>query len=259
MKIPLEGKTIVITGASSGIGEATTRACIRAGMRCVITARREENLKQLCDELGERCTYITGDVTEEGFNQHLLHEAGKVYAIFANAGYGLDQKLVDYNMEQFQALFKLNVFSAIELASLAAKRMVEQKSGHIILNASCLSKFSVPSNSAYCGSKAALEAIAKSMRIELKKSKVFVSTVHPIGTKTEFFKESASRSGTEFSEFEQNTPAWLMQKPERVANAVVKCLRKPKTEVWTSITMRLISTIFSAFPRIARVITIKFS
>jgi short-subunit dehydrogenase len=249
MKISLEGKTIVITGASSGIGEATTRACVHAGMRCVITARREENLKQLCDELGERCTYVAGDVTEEGFNQHLLHTAGDAYAIFANAGYGLDQKLVDYNMEQFQALFKLNVFSAIELASLAAQQMIEKKSGHIILNASCLSKFSVPSNSAYCGSKAALEAIAKSMRIELKKSKVFVSTVHPIGTKTEFFKESSMRSGTEFSEFEQNTPAWLMQKPERVANAVVKCLRKPKPEVWTSFPIRFLSVAYSALQR----------
>jgi short-subunit dehydrogenase len=249
MRVPLEGKTILITGASSGIGEATARACIAAGMRCVITARREDRLKTLCAELGGACSYVAGDVTENGFNQHLLDESGEVYAIFANAGHGLDQKIVDNNMEQFEELFKLNVFSAVELASLAAKEMVKQKSGHIILNASCLSKFSVPHNSAYCGSKAAIEAIAKSMRIELKKNKVFVSTVHPIGTKTEFFKESSSRSGTEFSDFEKNSPAWLMQPPERVAKGVVKCLRKPKPEVWTSLSMRLISVSLSVLQR----------
>ena len=249
MRVPLEGKTILITGASSGIGAATARACIAAGMRCVITARREDRLKKLCTELGGSCSYIAGDVTENGFNQHLLDESGEVYAIFANAGHGLDQKIVDNNMEQFEELFKLNVFSAVELASLATKEMVKQKSGHIILNASCLSKFSVPHNSAYCGSKAAIEAIAKSIRIELKNSKVFVSTVHPIGTKTEFFKESSSRSGTEFSDFEKNYPAWLMQPPEKVAKAVVKCLRKPKPECWTSLPMRLISVSLSVLQR----------
>ena len=259
MKIPLGGKTIIITGASSGIGAATARACIAAGMRCVITARREDRLKKLCTELGGSCSYIAGDVTENGFNQHLLDESGEVYAIFANAGHGLDQKIVDNNMEQFEELFKLNVFSAVELASLATKEMIKRKSGHIILNASCLSKFSVPHNSAYCGSKAAIEAIAKSMRIELKKDNVFVSTVHPIGTKTEFFKESSARSGTEYSDFENNSPSWLMQPPERVAKGVVKCLQKPKPEVWTSGPIRLISTLFSAFPRVAaRIISIKY-
>ncbi len=249
MKISLEGKSILITGASSGIGEATARACIDAGMQCSITARREKRLKTLSKELGDACSYIAGDVTEEGFNQYLLNEVGDVYAIFANAGHGLDQKISNNDMGLFKKLFELNVFAAFELASLAVKQMVEKKSGHIILNASCLSKFSVPQNSAYCGSKAAVEAIAKSIRMELKKSKVFVSTVHPIGTKTEFFKESSARSGTEFSHFEQNSPPWLMQPPEKVAKVIVKCLRKPKPEVWTSFPIRLISVILSAVQR----------
>jgi short-subunit dehydrogenase len=259
MKIPLEGKTIVITGASSGIGEATARACIAAGMRCVITARREDRLITLCGELGGSCSYIAGDVTEEGFNQHLLDESGEVYAIFANAGHGLDQKIVDNNMEQFEELFTLNVFSAVELASLAAKQMAANKTGHILFCASCLSKFATPSHGAYCASKSALEAVAKSMRMELKKNKVFVSTVHPIGTRTEFFDTSATRSGKKQSDFESQTPSWLMQHPDKVANAIVRCLRRPKPEVWTSVPMRLISTSFSAFPRLSGVITKRFS
>ncbi|MDP6693391.1 MAG: SDR family NAD(P)-dependent oxidoreductase, partial [Phycisphaerales bacterium] len=96
MSISLEGKTIVITGASSGIGEATAKACVEAGMRCVITARREEKLKTLSQELGDSCSFVVGDVTKEGFNEHLLEQSGDVYAVFANAGHGLDQTTLEY-------------------------------------------------------------------------------------------------------------------------------------------------------------------
>ncbi|MBT6270151.1 MAG: SDR family NAD(P)-dependent oxidoreductase [Phycisphaerae bacterium] len=251
MKVSLEGKSILITGASSGIGAATAHACVNAGMKCIISARREDRLKNLATDLGEMCTYIVGDVTEQGFNQHLLEETGDVYALFANAGHGLDQKMLDYKPDQVKHLFELNLFSAIELASLAANQMVKIKSGHIIFCTSCLSKFATPSHGAYSASKSALEAIAKSFRMEVKGDGIYVSTVHPIGTKTEFFDESAQRSGKKTSDFATQTPSWLMQSPDKVANAVVRCLQKPKTEVWTSVTMRLLSTSFGAFPRIA--------
>ena len=78
MSISLKGKTILITGASSGIGAATARACVDAGMKCVITARREDRLHQLASELGEQCIPIVGDVTQTGFNQPLLEQSGEV-------------------------------------------------------------------------------------------------------------------------------------------------------------------------------------
>ena len=259
MTISLEGKTILITGASSGIGAATARACVKAGMHCVITARREDRLSQLTGELGKACRTISGDVTEPGFNKQLLEQSGDVYAIFANAGHGIDQSIADCDMESFRTLFDVNLFAAVELASLAAKQMIANKTGHILLCASCLSKFATPQHGAYCASKSALEAVAKSMRMELTKEGIHVSTVHPIGTTTEFFESSASRSGKEQSEFAAQTPSWLMQPPEKVANAVVRCLKRPKPEVWTSVPMRLISTAFTAFPRLASRLTQSFS
>jgi short-subunit dehydrogenase len=257
MSIPLQGKTILITGASSGIGEATVKACIRAGMRCVITARREERLEQIASELGELCIPIAGDVTEPGFNELLLQEAGDVYAIFINAGHGLDQQMTDCNMNQFRELFELNLFAAIELASIALPTMVERGNGHILLCASCLSKFALPNHAAYCASKSAMEAVAKTMRLELRGRGVKVSTVHPIGTRTEFFDASATRSGKIETEFKP--PSWFMQPPDKVARAVVRCLRRPRPEVWTSVPMRFISTIFTAFPRVAEVLLSRFS
>ena len=81
MKVPLQGKNILITGASSGIGAATARACVNAGMRCIITARREDRLIALSNELGDSCSHVVGDVTEEGFNEYLLKQSGDLYAV----------------------------------------------------------------------------------------------------------------------------------------------------------------------------------
>ena len=251
MSVSLEGKTILITGASSGIGAATARACTFAGMRCVISARRKDLLDELAAELGDSCVPVAGDVTTDGFNARLLTEAGDVYSVFANAGHGLDQNMADCDIDQFRGLFALNVFAAVEIASLAAKQFVGKGEGHILLCASCLSKFATPKHGAYCASKSALEAVAKSMRMELRHHGVHVSSVHPIGTRTEFFDSSAKRSGKDTSNFASQTPSWLMQPPEVVASAIVRCLRRPKPEVWTSIPMRLISTVFAGFPRLA--------
>ncbi len=259
MTTAAQGKTILITGASSGIGKATARVCVQSGMNVVLNARRRKKLEALQEELGSTCKIIVGDVTEEGFNEQLLRASGTIDALFINAGHGIDQDTLNMNMNDVRNLFELNVFAAIELASLYAKKFKEQGSGHIILCASCLSKFATPSHGAYCASKSALEAFSKSMHMELKPSGIHVSTLHPIGTRTEFFNSSASRSGKAYSSFEERTPTWLMQSPERVANAVIKCLHNPKPEIWTSVFMRIVSTLFSAFPRVAQFFALRFS
>ena len=138
MSVSIEGKKILITGASSGIGAATARECVAVGMHVVINARRKDNLEKLAAELGGNCTIVEGDVTDEGFNQHLLEEAGDLYAVFANAGHGLNQPMIDCDIKQCKNLFELNVFSAIELVSLAAKQMLQRNQGHILFCTSCL-------------------------------------------------------------------------------------------------------------------------
>ena len=177
MRVSLQGKKILITGASSGIGKATARACIAAGMQCVINARRKDKLETLADELGENCTAIDGDVTKKGFNQQLLDESGELYAIFANAGHGLNQSMVDCNMNKFRELFELNVFAAIELATLAAKQMVQRNNGHILLCASCLSKFATPQHGVYSASKSALEASVKYLARDLGEKGIRVNAI----------------------------------------------------------------------------------
>tara|TARA_B100001123_G_C15104337_1_gene944866 strand:+ start:128 stop:910 length:783 start_codon:yes stop_codon:yes gene_type:complete len=258
MTVSLAGKTILITGASSGIGEATARACATAGMNCILTARRRKKLETLQAELGGSCKIIVGDVTEKGFNQELLHAAGDIYAVFANAGHGIAQDSLNINMKDARELFELNFFSAIELSSLVAKQFYKQNCGHILVCASCLSKFATANHGAYCASKAALEAYVKSMRMELKTTNIYISSVHPIGTKTEFFASSDMRSGKVTKSLKSPKKMPLMQPPEKVAKAIVRCLQRPIPEVWTSKTMRLASTVFSASPRLAELIVPKF-
>ena len=68
-------------------------------MECVITARRKGELDALAGELGDACTAIVGDVTDEGFNQQLIEESGDLYAVYANAGHGIDQAVAGCDMQ----------------------------------------------------------------------------------------------------------------------------------------------------------------
>ena len=109
----IPGKTMLITGASSGIGKATAIACAQAGMNVVLTARRRKQLEALQEEIGGTTKIIVGDVTEDGFNEKMLRATGTFDAVFINAGHGIDQHTLDMNMKDVRSLFELNVFAAI--------------------------------------------------------------------------------------------------------------------------------------------------
>jgi short-subunit dehydrogenase len=108
----------------------------------------------------------------------------------------------------------------------------------------------IPGYGAYCATKAAQWHVGRAMRHELKPLGIHVSTVHPIGTRTEFSQEVQRRSGGG-GDIVSNTPKAFIQPPERVARAVVACLRRPRTEVWTSLPGRLGLGALSTFPRLA--------
>ena len=106
----------------------------------------------------------------------------------------------------------------------------------------------MPNLGAYAASKAAQESICRAMRFELAADHIEVASVHPITTTTEFFSESSLRSGTQGASIPEHAPKWFIQSPDRVADAIVACLRRPRSEVWTSRIVRLSSALFTAFP-----------
>ena len=265
MATDLTGHVIVITGASSGIGAATALACAEAGMDVVLNARRAEKLEAVAEEVrrrGGRAALVVGDVVDQGLSARMLdvaeHRFGRFDAVFANAGHGLDLPVIDTTGEQLRKIFEVNFFSGVDLLRVAAQRwLAARRRGHLMMCSSCIAKFTLPYHSAYSATKAAQNHICRAMRLELEPHGIHVTSVHPITTTTEFFKVTRRRSGRNTRPRDGNdravpdhTPRLFLQPPERVARAVVKCLRKPRAEVWTSHVVRLAAGLFTVFPSV---------
>lgn len=257
----LTGKVIIITGASSGIGAATAIECARAGMDCVLNARRVEKLNEVAEHMrkaGGRVVTVVGDVTESGISARMIEaaetELGRLDVVFANAGFGFERTVVEMAADELRQIFEVNFFAAAELLRLAGRRFIEQqRSGHLLMCSSCLSKFTFPGYSAYSATKAAQNHICRAMRFELEAMNIAVSSVHPITTTTEFFETAAEHTGREVMRPDR-APGLFVQTPQRVARAIVKCLRRPRSEVWTSHSMRLLAAMLTASPGLCDVL-----
>jgi short-subunit dehydrogenase len=255
----LTDHVIIITGASSGIGAATAIEAARQGMDVVITARREDKLNDVASRvraLNRRCEIVVGDVSYAGMSERLLDTAqrtcGRFDAVFANAGYGLDRTMLDITERELRDMFEVNFFAGVDLLQKAGRQLIDAKrEGHLLMCSSCIGKFTLPHSGAYCATKAAQNHFCRAMRIELAPQKIHVASVHPIGTWTEFSDAAAQRSGKGAGEREGHTPGMFMQPPERVARAVIKCLKRPKPEVWTSFLARMFAGVLTMSPRFA--------
>ncbi|MFI4881296.1 MAG: SDR family NAD(P)-dependent oxidoreductase [Phycisphaerales bacterium JB064] len=255
MAIDLTGKPIAIAGASSGIGRATAIACASAGMPVAIGARRMDKLAAVAREIeaiGGKAVAIEVDVTSDeqsrAFIERAEAELGPLYSVFANAGFGFERPVHKTSDADMREIFETNFFGTLHVVNPAVERFVERRAGHVLICSSSIGKMAIPGYGAYCATKAAQWHVGRAMRHELKPLGVHVSTVHPIGTRTEFFEEARRRSGG--GSLVENTPKAFIQPPERVARAVVACLRKPRTEVWTSWPSRLGLGALSMFPRL---------
>lgn len=238
--VDLQGRAVAITGASSGIGAATALACARAGMPVGLCARREDKLEETKSKIereGGRAIVVVGDVTDADANQELIAKTEEafddLYSVIANAGYGAEIECATMDIEDIRKMFEVNFFGSMFLVQPAIAKFRERGAGHAMMVSSCLSKIGLPKYGAYSASKAMQDHFCRAMRHELRGTGVHVSSVHPVGTKTEFFDEAAKKSGGGKLSLAGSSERF-MQTPEKVAGAMVKCLRKPKGEVWTS-------------------------
>lgn len=251
--INLTNKPIAITGASSGIGRATALACARAGMPVVLGARRLDRLDALVEEIkgvGGRAIAVAMNVDDEGECRMLIDRTvdtfGSIYSVFANAGFGLEGAANELTNEQWLAIMLTNFWGTVFTVRPAVERMLAAGGGHVVICSSCVSKVGLPLHSAYSATKAMQDHFGRAMRIELAPKGIHVSTVHPIGTSSEFSQKTAENSGGTRKAI--RTPERMKQSPEVVAAAIVRCLQRPRGEVWTSTTMRLALAAMTAFP-----------
>lgn len=262
MSTNLQNQVVVITGASSGIGAATAVACARAGMDAVLQGRDAERLARTAADVraaGRAAEVVAGDVTEPGLNRRLLDAAeqrlGRFDVVFANAGYGFKKPTHELTDGELRHIFEVNFFAAHDLLAEAARRLIAaRRPGHLLMCSSALSSFTMRNFAAYSASKAAQHHFCRAMRMELRPYRIEVASVHPITTETQFFPRAAAYSGVDPSRAASHMPRWFVQRPETVARAIVRCLRRPRPEVWTSATTRVLAGLMTIFPRLMDVV-----
>lgn len=251
----LNQRVICITGASAGIGRATAFACARAGMDVVVSARREDRLLSVAHEisqLGRTALAVVADVADDDAVHHLIQRShqhfGRLDAVYANAGYGLAGGELDLSEETIRGLYEVNLFGTLRVLRAALPIMRRQGHGHLLLTSSCLARFTLPFYGHYAATKAAQSQIGRALRMELKPENIDVSVVHPITTLTEFFDVAADGSGVARTGIPEHAPKMFVQPASRVADAVVRCLRRPRPEVWTSHIVRWSAAFMVGWP-----------
>lgn len=241
-RIELEGKPIIVTGASSGIGKAAAIFCARKGMPVALFARSKDKLEIVKEEIerdGGTAIVVVGAVEDVDANLELIAKSeeafGDVYSVIANAGYGQEAECATMAIAEIRAMFEVNFYGSLNLVQPMVAKFRERGVGHAMMVSSGLSKIGLPYYGAYCATKAAQDHFCRAMRLELAGTGVMVSSVHPVLTKTEFHAAAAEKSGGKLNVGRSER----MQSPERVAGAIVRCLKKPKGEVWTSWSSRI--------------------
>jgi len=183
----------VITGASSGIGEATARRAAEAGYRLVLAARREEKLRDLSEELGgpERALAVRCDVTEwedqEAMAQTALDRFGRIDVSFANAGFGAKRGFLEETPEYWKSMVLTNVYGAA-LTIRATLPALKDSRGHLLLTSSVAGRRAL-AGSLYSATKWAVIAMGEAARLELNGTGVRVTLIEPGMVDTPFFDD----------------------------------------------------------------------
>ena len=206
-----DGRVFLITGASSGIGEATARHAAAAGYRVVLAARSAEKLEALAGELGGLA--VTCDVTEwadqEALVEHTLAEYGRIDIAFANAGFGGKRGFKADTPEFWRAMVLTNVYGVALTIRACMDALVEAK-GHLILTSSLAGRRSLP-GSLYSATKFAVPSMGESARLELNGTGVRVTLIEPGMVDTPFFDER---------------PVGMLE-PDDIARAVMFAVSQP--------------------------------
>ena len=224
----LAGKTVLITGASSGIGRAAALAFAAEGSRVLAVARAREKLDALAREHAA-IVPLPNDVTDaaamDALAREILERFGAPDVVIANAGRGVDAPFVETSDDAYRALFDLNVLGVVRTIRPFLPAMIARGSGRILMVSSIVGKRGIPNYSAYGASKFALHGILDALRPELSGTGVSAGIVCPSSTDTEFDARKL-RAGTP-----QRNVRVQRHSAESVARALVRMARGTRREM----------------------------
>lgn len=223
----LNGKTAIVTGASSGIGRATARLLVEKGCNVVLAARRKDRLEELAAEIGEQALAVPTDITDpdacETLVDRTLDNFGAVDVLVNNAGIGLYGSILEANPEDWRRMFDVNVLGALYTTRAATRRMLSQGSGDIVFISSVAGRrVPRPDGTVYAATKHAITAVAEGLRMDLCGKGIRVVTIEPGLVRTEF-PEGSFSSAEEYYASKEYAPL----DAEDVATAVVYAVEQP--------------------------------
>ena len=234
----LKGKTILITGASSGIGRSTAIECSRLGARCVITGRNAERLQQTYESLaGEEHIQIVADLSaQDGINE-LVQATPQVDGVVNNAGIGLTKPIAYITQDDLNSIFQTNTFAPILLIKALLRKKKINKNGSLVFTSSRSAYGSVLGNAVYGASKSAITAYMHYCARELAEKQIRANAVHPAMTETPLIY-SGSLTDEDRQKDMAQYPLKRYAQPEEIAHAIIYLLSDASS--WTTGTSLII-------------------
>jgi short-subunit dehydrogenase len=256
---PAPGSTALITGGSSGLGEALARGLAERGHGVTLVARREEPLRALADELAERhgvrAEAIACDVSDPAARDRLAAELQRlgldVEILVNNAGFGIYKPFVESDRERELEQVRVNTEAVVDLTARWFPAMVERGRGAVLVTASTAAFQPLPGNAGYAAAKGFALGFAEALHHEARGTGVAVTTVCPGPMRTGF------QDASDAHDFAKGLPGVMWRSAEDVAEAALKGLERGRRVVVPGLPNRIGATLgrFSPRPVVMRVMS----
>jgi NADP-dependent 3-hydroxy acid dehydrogenase YdfG len=247
---------VAITGASAGIGRALAEALSHKGVKLALAARRLDRLQELNQQLGGQHFCVQADVSIPGdcesfINQTVQH-FGRIDTLVCNAGYGIARSVVNSTHDDVERMFATNVYGTLDCIRAAVPLMQKQDirdgyRGQVMIVSSAAGRRGLPFFGIYSATKFAQLGISEALRVELKPDQIAVTSIHPIGTETEFFGVAQEQGGLKMP---PPGTGEVRQSASTVARKMMRAIERPRPEVWPMRPARWALSFATLFPGI---------
>ena len=240
-------KTVLITGASSGIGKETAIQFAKNGSNVIIVARRKEKLEQIANDLKKYntstfvCECDVSDKSQvEKMSKIVLEKYGSIDILVNNAGFAIYGFVSDLTTGEIESQMATNYFGMIYCVKNFLPSMLEKKSGHIVNIASVAASFGLPGIASYCASKFAMLGFSEGLKHELKGTGIGITVVSPIMVRTNFFDHPS------FKKIPKYSPTSLSD--ITVAKAILRAANSQRLEIIVPSVIRVAVWLKHTFP-----------
>ncbi|MCF2445507.1 glucose 1-dehydrogenase [Dyadobacter sp. CY345] len=221
----LEGKVALITGGGSGIGFHIAQCMVNAGASVVLTGRRESVLQEAVEKLGEKATYFVNDITQLDTIPLLVadieKQCGPIDILVNNAGINMKKFAVEVTDADFDKVIQTNLHAVFSMTRECGKRMIERKSGSIIMITSMAAIYGIDRVVAYTASKSAIAGMVKALTTEFSPYNVRINAVAPGFIETPMMLTAMNGDPSRRDKAMDRTPMGTWGKPEDIGWAAV--------------------------------------